>query len=297
MTAHRSKAVLLPLLPALSLPVLLLTGCGDFPRPFSGAPGRTAQRLAQPPPPLLAVPTPSDILQPDAQARAFAAALADDLAQQEVPAIAAPVRKGNWALLVTASQKNGAVVPTYTVQNPKGQAQGSTDGKPIPVADWAAGRPDMLLQAASDGAAPVASLLTQIQAALQRADPNSLFNRPAKVEVPPVTGAPGDGDEALTKQMRAHLGQLGPLVQDKTEGADFIVQGEVRTVPIAGNQIRVEIQWIIKLPSGEERGRVVQLNEVPAGTLSGYWGEVATKVADEASGGVKDVILTQSGRR
>ncbi len=71
----------------------------------------------------------------------------------------------------------------------------------------------------------------------------------------------------------------------------------MRTVPIAGDQIRVEIQWIVKLPSGDERGRVVQLNEVPAGTLSGYWGEVATKVAEEASGGVKDVILTQSGRR
>jgi hypothetical protein len=283
--------------PLSLLPALLLAACGSLPRPFSGSPGRTAQRLAQPPPPRLAVPVPTDILLPDAQARAFAAALADDLAKQEVPAIAGSVQKNDWALLVTASQKSGTVVPTYTVQNPKGEAQGSADGKPIPVKDWAAGKPDMLLQTAADGAVPVASLLTQIQAALQQADPNSLYNRPAKVQVPAVTGAPGDGNQALTKQMREHLGRLGPLVQDSAQGADFIVQGEVRTVPIAGNQIRVEVQWIVKLPSGEERGRVVQLNEVPAGTLSGYWGEVATKVVDEASNGVKDVILTQSGRR
>ena len=42
---------------------------------------------------------------------------------------------------------------------------------------------------------------------------------------------------------------------------------------------------------------MVQLNEVPRGSLSGYWGDVAAAVAQEASGGVKDVILTQSGRR
>ena len=86
-------------------------------------------------------------------------------------------------------------------------------------------------------------------------------------------------------------------MQDTAKGADFIVQGQVRTVPIAGKQIRVEIQWIIKDGTGAERGRVVQLNEVPAGSLSGYWGDVAVAVAQEASGGVKDVILTQSGRR
>ena len=288
MNLRRRAAMLAPL-----SAVLLLAACGDLPRAFSGA----RPRLAQPPPPRLAVPVPTDILLPDAQARAFAAALADNLARREVPAIAAPAQKGDWALLVKASQKSGAVVPTYTVQNPKGEAEGSTEGKPVPLARWAKARPDMLLQAAADGAAPVASLLTRIEAALQQADPNSLYNRPAKVDVAPVTGAPGDGDRSLTKQMRAHLGRLGPLVQDNKNGADFIVQGQVRTVPIAGNQIRVEIQWIVKLPSGDERGRVVQLNEVPAGTLSGYWGDVATKVAEEASAGVKDVILTQSGRR
>jgi hypothetical protein len=40
----------------------------------------------------------------------------------------------------------------------------------------------------------------------------------------------------------------------------------------------------------------VQLNDVPAGSLNGYWGDVATAVAHEAAGGVRDVILRQSGR-
>jgi hypothetical protein len=40
---------------------------------------------------------------------------------------------------------------------------------------------------------------------------------------------------------------------------------------------------------------VVQLNEIPAGTLDHHWGDVAVVVASEASGGVNDVILRQSG--
>ena len=73
-------------------------------------------------------------------------------------------------------------------------------------------------------------------------------------------------------------------------GADFIVQGNVRMVPIAGGQQRVEIQWAVKAASGDERGKVVQLNDIPAGTLDHYWADVAMVVATEAAGGVNDVI-------
>ncbi|HEX5327501.1 MAG TPA: hypothetical protein VFW75_12590, partial [Acetobacteraceae bacterium] len=120
-------------------------------------------------------------------------------------------------------------------------------------------------------------------------------NRVAKVMIPDVTGAPGDGDSTLTHQMRAKLAALGPAVQTTAAGADFTVQGEVRMVPIAGGQQRVEIQWIIKDAKGRESGRVVQLNDIRAGTLDHYWGDVAMVVAKEASGGVNEVIRRQSG--
>jgi predicted aspartyl protease len=95
--------------------------------------------------------------------------------------------------------------------------------------------------------------------------------------------------------MRARLAVLGPVVLTTPTGADFVVQGEVKVVPIAKRQERVEIQWTVKTASGDERGRVVQLNEIPAGTLDHYWGDVAVVVATEASSGVNDVILRQSG--
>ena len=111
-----------------------------------------------------------------------------------------------------------------------------------------------------------------------------------------MTGAPGDGNVSLTKQMKTHLAALGPMVQDDAGGADFIVQGDVRMVPIAGGQQRVEIQWTVKAANGDERGKVVQLNDIPAGTLDHYWADVAVVVATEAAGGVNDVIARQSGR-
>ena len=37
------------------------------------------------------------------------------------------------------------------------------------------------------------------------------------------------------------------------------------------------------------------MNEVPAGTLSHYWGDVAVAVVQEAAGGIRDVLLNQTG--
>ena len=272
-----------------------LAGCGEFPRPFEGNPGSTAMRLSRPPPPRLAVPPPPNALLSDKASRAFADVLAARLRDQEVPAVA-ETHAGDWKLIATADERAGVVTPTYTVLNPKGEPQGRAKGAPLPARAWAKADP-ATLTAAADAAAPqIADLLTNVEAALQQADPHSLRNRPAKVMVANVTGAPGDGNLSLTRQMKQHLSQQGPVVQDTQDGADFVVQGEVRVAHLAGPAERVEIQWIVKDATGKERARIVQINEVPAGTLDGYWGDVAAVVATEAAGGVKDVILQQTHR-
>jgi len=276
---------------------LLLAACGSLPRPFQGAPGATAMQLAQPPPARLAVPAPGNALLTDEASRQFAASVAESLQAQEVPAIAATPHAGDWRLIVTADRRQDAVVPVYTVENPKGEDRGKAEGKPVSLAAWAAGAPATFQQAATDAAPGIAALLTRIEAARQRSDPNSLLNRPARVDVAEVEGAPGDGNQQLTRQMRDKLSKLGPVVQDTSNGADFLLEGHVRMVPEAGNQQRVEIQWVLKAANGDERGRIVQLNEVPSGSLNRYWGDVAVVVADEASGGVRDALLTQTGRR
>lgn len=272
--------------------LLLLASCGDLPEPFLGNPGATARLLAQPPTPRLAVPPPGNALLSDEASRRYADSLAAGLQAQEVPAFADRVRANDWQLVATAEQRDGKVVPLFHVLNPRGEDKGETEGAPVPAQTWAVAAADTLDQTARDAAPRISNLLTSIQ----HADPTSLYNRVAKVLIAPVTGAPGDGNISLTRQMKAQLAALGPMVQDDDTGADFIVQGNVRMVPIPGNQQRVEIQWSVKAPDGDERGKVVQLNEIPAGSLDHYWAEVAVVVAKEAAGGVNDVIARQSGR-
>ncbi len=251
----------------------LLAGCGELPEPFRGNPGATALRLAQPPmPPRLIVAPPSNARLPHAGAAALAALLARDLQFREVPAYAERGQRADWRLNITAQDRGPEIVPVYTVQTPQGHTAGQITGKPVPITAWAAASPATLARAAADAAPELATLLSGVNTALQQANPNSLYNRPAKVEVAEVTGAPGDGDIALTRLMRTQLSTLGELVQEAPKGADFTVHGHVRLVPVSPAQERVEIQWVVRNAQGDERGRVVQLNLVPTGTLDQYLG-------------------------
>ncbi len=280
---------------ALLLP--LLASCGDLPQPFLGNPGAVGRVLSQPPTPRLAVPAPDDALLSDEASRKFADALAAGLQTEEIPAFAETPHSTDWRLITSAHMEGSSVVPVFKVVDPTGKDRGQIAGAPVATQDWASSAPATIGTAATEAAPKISNLLTSIQTAAMHADPNSLYNRPAKVQVADVTGAPGDGDLALTKQLKTKLAALGPMVQDSATGADFIVQGDVKMVPIPGHQERVEIQWSVKNASGDERGKVVQLNEIPAGSLDHYWADVAMVVATEAAGGVNDVILRQSGRK
>ncbi len=286
------------LLPALLLPtLLLLAGCGDLPRPFAGRPGTQAVALSRPPPARLAVPPPTGALLPDAGAATFADAVTEELVVREVPAVAGPAHPGDWRLDLTASRQGGQVVPHFTVSDPAGKTRGSTDGPPVSAAAWAAATPDLLRQEAGASGLSIAALLTRIEAARRQSDPNSLVNRPPRVMVAEVKGAPGDGNRALGRQMRRILPQYGEVVTDTPQAADFTVAGTVHTAPGPDGTTRVEIQWHITDAAGHDLGKVVQLNNVPAGSLDGLWGDIALVVAQEAATGVKDVIEKQTGTR
>ena len=274
---------------------LSLAACGDLPEPFLGNPGATARRLAQPLTPLLAIPPGTDTLLPDAANQALAKEVAKALQATEVPAMVRTPEKTDWRVIIRAEREGGSVRPLFSVQDAQGKEQGTAEGEKVPLQAWANASPALLQQIAAEAGPRIGAVLTSIRVARDKADPGSLYNRPAKVLVSDVTGAPGDGDAALTHQMRARLAVLGPVVLTTPTGADFSVQGDVKVVPIPHGKERVEIQWIVKTGSGDERGRVVQLNEIPAGTLDRNWGDVAVVVAAEASNGVNDVIRRQSG--
>ena len=282
---------------ALGAALLALAGCGDLPRPFAGRPGATALNLAVPPPPRLAVPAPTAALLPAQDAQVLAHAVTDALVAREVPAFAEAPKRGDWQLAVSASMQGASVIPSYVVLDPKGGSRGEVAGMPVPAELWAKGDPAVLQQAAGAAAPEILTLLRTVDAHIKQTDPNSLYNRPARIWFTGVTGAPGDGNASLARDMRVRLPDTGDQVLDHAAGADFSLKGTVRVTDEPGGQQQVEIHWIVAGPQGQVAGDVAQGKDVPKGTLSGYWGDIAAAITDEAAGGVHEVITNWSGRR
>lgn len=273
-----------------------LAACGDLPRPFAGNPGRTALRLAAPPPAELAVPAPSSAMLSAADATALSRSLAEALVAREVPAFARPPQPGDWRLETGAELGGGAVTPMLRLRDAAGTPKGEAKLPAIGAARWAAGGPQLVAAVVAAAAPRAVDLLRSVDAAIKQSDPNSLYNRPARLFVAPVTGAPGDGNIVLRQQMAAHLPDTGDVVTETLAEADFTVRGRVSVTDAAGGQQTVELHWKVIDARGRETGDVAQIHDVPKGLLAAHWGEVAGAAAAEAAGGVHQVVTNAIGR-
>jgi hypothetical protein len=284
-------------LAAALLPVLALSGCGDLPQPFAGRPGATALRLANPPPARLVVPAPSNALLPPQDAAAMAHDLSDALVAQELPAFAEAPRPGDWQLRITATLSGNAVVPRYEVIDSASHLKGAITGDKVSEAAWSSGDAGVFQHAAAAAAPQITSLMRSVDASIKQSDPNSLYNRPARIFLAGIAGAPGDGASALARQMRQKLPETGDMVVAQQASADFVVRGVVKLSQLAGHQQQIEIHWLVFDSRGKEAGDVAQGHDIDQGSLDHLWGDVAVAVASEAAGGVHDVITNWSGRK
>lgn len=132
---------------------------------------------------------------------------------------------------------------------------------------------------------------------LRRADPNSLYNRPARITLTAITGAPGNGNQVLGWLLRDTLRKLGDVIEDDPANADFTVKAKIDDVMVDTKTRRIEIFWLIHNARNEEVGEIVQLNEVPTNSLDQTWGTLGGTVTNEAANAIHDVILIQAGRR
>jgi hypothetical protein len=278
------------------LALLALAACGDLPQPFRGNPGGMAGRLVVPPPYRVAVPTPDAAMLSGTESEAFARAIAQALLRREVPAVAEDPLPLDWRLSVDMRLEGNRVVPRYALFDPDGAPQGVAEGSAIPARDWSRPNPALLADLANDAARRAADLLLRAEAARKSSAPSALTAAgPPRVYLLPVRGAPGDGNESLTARMREALGDYGILAQDVADGAGFAADGRVNVVSTGRGMQRVEILWIVSRRDGQDLGRVLQMNEIPAGLLDRHWGEIAFAAAAEAAGGVQRVIENAGG--
>ena len=277
--------VLLLALPLLALPLLALSACGDLPRPFEGRPGSLASRLAQPPPARLAVVAPTQALLTTASAAQYAAAVATAMQEEALPAVAEPARPGDWRLELLAELRGAQVIPSFRVRDPAGIEKGRAEASAVPAAAWADAAPETLRRAGREAAPTLATLLAGIEAARREADPNSLVNRPVRVQLQPVIGAPGDGNATLASALQRELSRQGIALVDKP-GSSYRVEGKVVMGQTADGKQPIQIDWRVKDPQGKSLGTVSQKNEIPPGSLDGPWGKVADAAAAAAAQGI-----------
>lgn len=274
----------------------LLAACGDLPQPYRGNAGGLAAQLAQPPGSRVAVPRPTEAMLDDASSGRFAEALAEALRTAEVPAVAAAALPLDWRVNVAAARQGATVMPRFTLIDADGREQGAIDGRPVPVQAWAEGAEEPLRTAATAAAPRIAELMLRAEAARKATNPAALASGgPPRLRVVPVSGAPGDGNTSLTGRMIEFLTERGFVVSDSASGANFAVQGLVQLANVAPGRQRVELIWIVSRRDGEELGRVAQLNEIPAGSLNGLWGDVAYAAAQQAAAGIRQVVSNAGG--
>jgi hypothetical protein len=113
------------------------------------------------------------------------------------------------------------------------------------------------------------------------------------VASPKVTGAPGDGNAALSGAMKRELGVKGVEVTEATVGT-YRVLAEVKVKAKPDGNEAVSIDWIVNDPKGTRIATVTQNNDIPKGHLNSAWGQNADDAAKGASIQIKQVIADHS---
>ena len=105
--------------------------------------------------------------------------------------------------------------------------------------------------------------------------------------VPSVTGAPGDGSQALSAALQKELSRNGIALSEAVPGAQtYRVEGKVTVGADKDGKQPIEISWNVKDPQGKKLGTVTQKNEIPQGSLDGAWGKTADAAAAAAAQGI-----------
>ncbi len=137
--------------------------------------------------------------------------------------------------------------------------------------------------------------LVQQASATTSASATTLAATGNKISVasPKVSGAPGDGNAALSSAMKRELSVKGVDVTDATAGT-YRVLAEVKIKAKPDGNESVAIDWIVNDPKGTRIATVTQNNDIPKGHLSGTWGQNADDAAKGASIQIKQVIADHS---
>ncbi|MFV0294830.1 MAG: hypothetical protein ACK5JT_01770 [Hyphomicrobiaceae bacterium] len=101
---------------------------------------------------------------------------------------------------------------------------------------------------------------------------------------PVVSGAPGDGNQALANALNRELSKQGVRLGQTTH--PYRVEGQVALGPVKDGKQTIRIDWRVKDAKGSSVGTVTQKNAIPPGSLDQQWGQTADAAAAAAAQGI-----------
>ena len=150
---------------------------------------------------------------------------------------------------------------------------------------WEFGDPRIIRAVGNGAAKPLAAMIVE-------EEENPLLNLllDAGILVNSVTGAPGDGNEALRMAIVKGLRASDVTIIEDSRQASLTLTGHVALQPLGNALDKVLVIWSIQTMDGFELGRATQANNIPVGKLDGVWGDEAKKIAEAALIGIKRII-------
>ena len=200
---------------------------------------------------------------------------------------------GDWSLTLSADLRGPNVIPSYTVPTASASRRGRPR-RPGPSRLMGPQRPRHP-QIAAEQPPRIATLLTRIEAARLQNDPNSLQNRPARVY---RLRRHRRARRRRPQPGRANAREARPATASSSRTRAKTPTSSSRRGPHRSGARKAPRRAAMDRRRRPRRARPpVQLNEARRQRVDRYWGDVAVVAAEEAAGGVKDVIFNATGPR
>lgn len=196
---------------------------------------------------------------------------------------------------VVPSKNDVGLACVWDVVNPSGgRAQRfvsdrSIPGRP-PKDPWNAVTNTILDDVAKSTAQKVSTWLQTAPQEYSFLNPaSSFFSGRTRVALVGVTGAPGDGNKALSSAFIAAMKAQGLQIATRA-GAAYLVSARVKLSKAGKTQQDVAIDWTVRNKAGVSLGSVNQRNKILRGALDNTWGPVAQGAANAAVKGVVQLL-------
>ena len=181
-----------------------------------------------------------------------------------------------------------APLPVPVVPEPVAPVETVVAPAPLPIVE-----PPVSIAAPRVAPPPAFDTLEPVRAAVPAADPAPMVvsSGPRPLVFGGVSGAPGDGDEALSREVTRLLANSGaPLTSTPTPDALMLTAQVTKTD--LGQADRIRIVWTVSDGAGESIGTATQENDLPDGLLDRAWGENAGFAAQGAMEGIMELLQT-----